>query len=94
MKKGNLTREQAIAIVGEASVLELDAEGCDFTNRVGYNGTVQGDAEVEFAASVSAKDENENDVSLIAYFYQDAEDVDAAEDLDMLSWTIEGYEVA
>lgn len=93
MRKGNLTREQAVAIVGEAAVAKVDAEGCDFTNRVGFNGSVQGDDEVEFSASVSCKDGDDCEVSLVAYYYQDADDVDAAEGLDGLRWEIEGYEI-
>lgn len=92
MKKGTLTREQAIEIVGEDAVAKVDQKNCDFTNRVGYNGTCQGDDEVEFSASVSAEDKDGNDASLIAYYYQGAEAVDGNE-LDCLDWEIRGYEV-
>ena len=94
MKKGNLTREQAIEIVGLAAVEKIDVEECDFTNRVGFNGNCQGDDEVEFKASVSCEDKDGNDVSLVAYYYQDADAVDeAGDDLGALGWKIEGYEV-
>lgn len=93
MRKGNLTREQAIDLVGEAAVTKVDAENCDFTNRVGYNGSVQGDAEVEFSASSSCEDKDGSEVTLLAYYYQDAGDVDSAEGLDGLDWEIEGYEI-
>ncbi len=93
MKKGNLTRAQAVEICGAAAVAAVESENCDFTNRVGYNGSVQGDEEVEFSASVSASDTAGEKVTLVAYFYQDAEDVDASEGLDQLTWEIEGYEV-
>ena len=92
MKKGTLTREQAIEIVGVDAVAKVDQENCEFTNRVGYNGSTQGDDEVEFSASVRAEDKNGNDVSLIAYYYQDAKAVDKNE-LDCLPWEIRGYEV-
>ena len=92
MKKGTLTREQAIEIVGVEAVAKVEQENCEFTNRVGYNGSIQGDDEVEFAASVSAEDKDGNDVSLIAYYYQDAKAVDENE-LDCLDWEIRGYEV-
>ena len=92
MKKGTLTRDQAINIVGIYSVDQVENESCDFTNRVGYNGTCQGDDEVEFSASVRAEDKDGNDVSLIAYYYQDAEAVDE-NDLDALDWEVYGYEV-
>ena len=94
MRKGNLTREQAIAIVGEAAVDKVDAENCDFTNRVGYNGSMQGDDEVEFSASLSCEDKNGYEVSLIAYYYLDADTLDKVDGLDEISeWEIEGYEV-
>lgn len=93
MKKGNLTREQAVAQVGEATVGNVDSESCNFTNRVGYNGSVQGDVEVEFSASVSCEDKDGCECSLIAYYYQDANDVDATDDLGSLNWEIEGYEI-
>ena len=93
MKKGTLTREQAIEIVGIDAVAKVEDESCDYTNRVGYNGSCQGDEEVEFADSVKAEDKDGNDVHLIAYYYQDAEKVDAEESLDGLVWTIHGYEV-
>jgi hypothetical protein len=44
--KGNLTRAQAVEIVGEAAVKAVEAKSCDFTNRVMEGGMV------EFAASV------------------------------------------
>lgn len=93
MRKGNLTREQAIELVGEAAVTKVDAENCDFTNRVGFNGSVQGDDEVEFSASVSCEDKGGYEVSLVAYYYQDAKAVDATDDLGSLDWQVEGYEV-
>jgi len=94
MKKGNLTREQAVAQVGESAVAKVDAENCEFTNRVGFNGSVQGDDEVEFSASVACEDKDGYEVSLVAYYYQDADVVDEnGEDLSNLDWEIEGYEV-
>jgi hypothetical protein len=80
--KGNLTREQAVAEVGEQAVAEVDSVNCDFTNRVMDGGLV------EFSASVNVGDD-----TLTAYYYQAQADVDAAEELDQLDWIIEGYEV-
>lgn len=89
--KGNLTREQAVAIVGEQAVDAVERENCDFTNRV----QCDGDTRVEFAASVLASDTEGNEVSLIAYYYIEQDDLDANEDnsLDVFDWEIEGYEV-
>jgi hypothetical protein len=80
--KGNLTREQAVAQVGEQAVAEVNAENCDFTNRVMDGGLV------EFSASVRVGND-----TLTAYYYQDQSAVDAAEGLDQLNWEIEGYEI-
>ena len=93
MKKGNLTRDQAIQIVGADAVTAAENESCDYTGRVGYNGSCQGDDLVEFSASAGAVDSDGYDVHVIAYYYQDAADVDAEESLDGLVWTIYGYEV-
>ena len=94
MKKGNLTREQAICIVGTALVEKVDTESCDFTNRVGFNGSCQGDSEVEFSASVSGIDVDGYDIVLTAYYYQSADSVDECGDnLSNLDWVITGYEI-
>jgi len=87
-----LTREQAVAIVGLAAVEAVEAENCDFTNRVGYNGSCQGDELVEFSASVSGKDADGNVFHLRAFYYQDAADVDEhGDDLSCLDWEVYGY---
>jgi hypothetical protein len=94
MKKGNLTREQAVAIVGEAAVAAAEAESCEQTNRVGYNGACQGDAEIEWSASASAKDQDGTDCTVTAYYYTSQEEIDAAgDDLSNVDWVIAGYEV-
>lgn len=91
-KKGNLTREEAVAIVGEAAVAKVDRASCDFTNRAGYNGLRQGADEVEFAASVACKAEADLQVSLAIYYYQNARLVEE-KDLEDLDWYVEGYEI-
>ena len=80
--KGNLTREQAIEIVGADAVKSVEARNCDFTNRV------MDDGMVEFAASVVTEEG-----VLTAYYYQTQAAVDAADGLDSLDWEIEGYEI-
>jgi hypothetical protein len=92
MRKGKLTREQAIEIAGIEVVEKLDNENCDFTNRV----QCDGDTAVEFSASVHYTDPEfvgENNTTLIAYYYQEEEDLDGIEDLSDLGWEIAGYEV-
>ena len=80
--KGNLTREQAIEIVGADAVSAVEAKNCDFTNRVMDGGMV------EFAASVVT-----SEGVLTAYYYQTQTALDAADGLDALDWEIEGWEV-
>ena len=84
MQKGNLTREQAIEIVGADAVISVEAKNCDFTNRVMDGGMV------EFAASVVTIEG-----VLTAYYYTSQEEIDAAgEDLSNVDWEIYGYEIA
>jgi len=87
--KGEMNREQAVAMVGEVAVDKVERENCDFTNRV----QCDGDTRIEFAASVRCEDREGNDVTLVAYYYQEQADVDAVENLDELNWEISGYEV-
>ena len=90
MRKGNLTREQAIGIAGIDAVEALDRENCDYTNRV----QTDGDTSVEFSASVDYHDRAYDcGAVLTAYYYQEQEDLDGVEDLSLLNWIIEGYEV-
>lgn len=81
--KGNLDREGAVTAVGEAAVAQVERENCDFTNRVMDNGLV------EFSANVAVGD----DTTLVAYYYQTQDAIDAAESLDELNWEIAGYEI-
>ena len=87
--KGEMNREQAVAMVGEVAVDKVERENCDFTNHV----QCDGDTRTEFAASVRCEDREGNDVTLVAYYYQEQADVDAVENLDELNWEISGYEV-
>lgn len=89
MRKGTLTRDQAVAIVGADAVNAVGAEECDFTNRV----QTDGDTGVEFSASVDAVDTNGEQCLLLAYYYQDADVLSSAEDLSDLDWKIYAYAV-
>jgi hypothetical protein len=80
--KGNLTREEAVAQVGEQAVAQVEAQNCDFTNRVMESGWV------EFSASIKLGEE-----TMTAYYYQTQAAIEAAEDLGSLTWEVEGYEV-
>lgn len=90
MKKGEMNREQVIEMVGIESVVAVEKENCDFTNRV----QCDGDESVEFSASVKAVDKNGDDCQLIAYYYQSPEAIKAADgDLGSCDWEINGYEL-
>lgn len=93
MQKGNLTRAQAVALVGEAAVIAAESDPAEYTNRVGYNGSCQGDPLVEFASSAGARDVDGRPCTVLVYYYQQAAAANA-EDLGALDWTPAGYEIA
>ena len=88
MRRGNLTREQAIQAVGLEIVEKVEHENCDFSGSL----QTDGDEAVEFTASIAFKNSDGDDCHLVAYYYQMAEDLKARE-LDDLDWEIEGYEI-
>lgn len=90
MRKGNLNREQVIEIVGLTLVKKLEGMDCDFTKRL----QTDGDEDIEFAAIVSFIDNEGNSRSLTAYYYQTPEALAKVEnDMGVLDWEIEGYEI-
>ena len=90
MRKGNLTREQAVELVGENAVAAADNDNCDFTNRC----MDDCDSVIEFSGSSEAVDKDGYECSVIAYYYPSAKEVeDAGDDLGNVNWVIEGYEV-
>lgn len=90
MQKGNLTQAEAIEIVGSDAVKHVQNANCDFTNRV----QTDGDDSVEFSAEVKCKDTEDRNVTLVAYYYQTPDALDAAgDDLSNLEWQVAGYEV-
>lgn len=97
MLRGNLTRDQAAAIVGIAAVAAVERENCEPTGRVGYNGACQNDNLCEWSACVRCEDLNGNSCWLEAYYYttneQDQEMADADGDGSVIDWEIAGYEV-
>lgn len=94
MQKGNLSRAQAIEIVGAAAVDGVESKACEPTNRVGYNGSCQGDDLIEWSAGVSAEDKDGTPCTLVAYYYTTQDEVDAqGDDLGNVDWVIAGYEI-
>ena len=89
MRKGNLTREQAIEMVGLELVEKVESMNCDFTNRI----QTDGDTAVEFSAGINFIDKDGYRRTLTAYYYQDPRDLDATDDLGSLDWEVSGYEI-
>lgn len=85
--KSNLTRAQAIALVGEDAVNTVGRENCEYTNRCL-------DDFVEFAASVEAEDIEGYSCTLTAYYYPSQQEIDdAGDDLSNVEWIVDGYSV-
>jgi hypothetical protein len=90
-----LTRQQAVAIVGEAAVAKAEAANCEPTGGVGYNGACQGDDEIEWSAGVSATDRDGIECTVMVYYYTSQDAIDSAgDDLSNVDWVIDGYVVA
>ena len=89
MTKGNLTREQAVAIIGEAVVDAAERKNCEPTGRVGYNGACQSDDLCEWSASASGADKDGTACSVVVYYYTTNDDGDGS----AIDWEISGYEV-
>lgn len=81
----NLTKSQAIDIVGQDAVDKIEYVNCEPTGNVGYNGLCQGDDLIEWTASVHGlTDSDGNDCSLTAYYYTTQADEHVA--LDSGDW--------
>ena len=96
MMKGNLSRQQAIDLVGVQAVDAVERENCEPTNCVGYNGECQGDALTEWSASVECQDADGDKVLLVAYYYTSNEQdrmIAETGDGGSIDWEIEDYEV-
>jgi hypothetical protein len=88
MQKGNLSREQAIDIVGEPAV-----DAAETTNAV-QTGRLTNDGTMEFVARHKCTDGDGDSVTLCVYWYFDEDAVMSADDLSNLDWDdISGYEV-
>lgn len=89
MDTDRMTREQAIDLVGLATVEKVEAMNCEMTNRAIDDGTVEFRAETD-----AGEDENGYSRTLEAYYYQDDnEEFKACEDLSNLEWSINHYAV-
>lgn len=88
-KRGLLTREEAIKIVGGNTV-----EAVGHVERESTEIELIDEGLVEFVASIDAVDLEGEAAILSAYYYQRRDVMDGAgEDLRDLDWKISGYEV-
>jgi hypothetical protein len=89
----NLTRAEAVEILGETAVDRLECENCDYTSRVSAD--LDCNNEVEFSASISLPGDEEWDgLCLTAYYYQDKDAAREAEDLGSLNWVVSHFTLA
>lgn len=94
--KDELTREEAVAIVGMDAVNAVEKENCEPTNLVGYNGECQGDDWTEWESAVACKDKEGADVILSAYYYTDNEEdriIGETSDGSNIEWPVSHYTV-
>ncbi len=90
MRKGNLSREQAVELFGEKVIAKLESQNCEPTSRL----QTDGDDSIEYTASV-AVDHPDYDY-VVAYYYTTPEQEQIMADHDgdgsFVDWVIEGYE--
>jgi beta-glucanase (GH16 family) len=91
MKNNLLTREQAIEAAGLDAVNAVERISCDPTNIIGYNGSCQGDALIEWSARHALAD----GAVLTAYYYTSAADEALADESgwDNVDFDVAGYTV-
>jgi len=88
IKKGPLSRDEAVALAGESVVRLAESQDCEPTNRVLENPFL-----VEFVSTVEYTCFNGEPAELNIYYYQDKDDMKNIEELDELAWEIGGYEI-
>lgn len=82
----NMTREEAVSLVGEQAVLSAEKENCEPTGR-------HWDGPVEFSAGFRAVDADGDRVTVVVYYYQSRQEVEEADDLGDLNWVVDHYRV-
>ena len=97
MQEQLLKRDQAIDAVGIEAVRAVEAEHCEVSNIVGYNGACQGDELTKWHADVGCTFDGEDDAVLRAVYYttneQDAAIEAAGGDGGAIDWEIAGYQI-
>lgn len=87
MRKGDMTREQAIERATLDAVRQVERENCELTSRV----QTDGDTDVEWSASIDIDQDGIPGV-LTVYYYTTPEAAQE-EDLTNVNWKIHGYEI-
>ena len=83
----DITAEELVLLLGKDVLDRLEAENCDYTNRVSAD--LDCNNEVEFSATISVAEVPEwGDVSVTAYYYQDKDEAAETDDLGSLDWEI------
>ena len=89
MKKGTLSREEAIELAGIGAVKKVELLNCEPTSRA----QTDGDNDIEYAASIKL---DSGDI-LTAYYYMDGDWYESLEDSEraeeLYDWEINGYEI-
>ena len=88
MRHGNLTRAQAEARCGTEIIARVSWANVEPTGRT----QTDGDSDAEFTASLGYID-NGFRRTVTAYYYQPAALIAVVDDLDELTWVLEGYEI-
>jgi len=93
MRHGRLTRDEAIAVVGEEAISKLEGTNCEPTSRL----QTDGDDSVEWSAYIRTPDKSGERVTVEAYYYLTPEQMAAmaeqSGDGSAVDWVIEGYEI-
>lgn len=83
-----ITREEAVALVGEWIVAEAEAANVEVEQWIGNI-----PATLTFSASIDIDNTNIDYTGIKVYYYQDASVVNTTEDLSNLDWQPVGYKV-
>lgn len=77
-----MTREELVALVGEANVHAVESINCEMTNKVGFNGGCMGDETIEWRAAFDCLDLAGEPVSIEVFYYTTQADEDTAEETE------------
>lgn len=85
MDLNNLTREEAVKLVGEDLVKQVDSEDCEYSSYDELNKTQ------EWTAHTEVDDDNSEYRLLTTHYFVTDEEISAVENLDDVDWKINHY---